>query len=63
MVRNADIYKEGRRLDIYNEYVREGALLNFRYGSHDLTLSGGFAQGSDGRASQPYATITYGKKF
>ncbi len=63
MVRNADIYKEGRRLDIYNEYLREGALLNFRYGSHDLTLSGGFAQASDGSAPQPYATISYGKKF
>ncbi len=63
MVRNADIYKEGRRLDIYNEYVREGALLNFRYGSHDLTLSGGFAEASDGHPLQPYATISYGRKF
>ena len=63
MVRNADIYKDGRRLDIYNEYVREGALINFRYGSHDLTLSGGFARASDENAWRPYATISYGKKF
>ncbi len=63
MVRNADIYKAGRRLDIYNAYVREGALINLRYGSHDLTLSGGFARASDESAWRPYATISYGTKF
>ena len=63
MLKNADIYKVGRRLDIYNEYVREGALLNFRYGSNDLTISGGFAKASDERDWRPYATISYGRKF
>jgi hypothetical protein len=63
MIKNADIYKDGRRLDLYNEYVREGALLNFRYGSNDLTISGGFASASDEGAWRPYATISYGKKF
>jgi len=63
MIKNADIYKEGRRLDLYNEYVREGALLNFRYGRNDLTLSGGFAKASDESAWRPYAMISYGRKF
>lgn len=63
MVKNADIYREGRRLDLYNEYVREGALLNFRYGRNDLTLSGGLARASDESAWRPYATISYGRKF
>ncbi len=63
MVKNADIYREGRRLDLYNEYVREGALLNFRYGRNDLTLSGGLARVSDESTWRPYATISYGRKF
>jgi hypothetical protein len=63
MIKNADIYKEGRRLDLYNEYVREGALINFRYGRNDLTLSGGFAKASDESAWRPYATLSYGRKF
>ena len=63
MIKNADIYKEGRRLDLYNEYVREGALLNFRFGANDLTLSGGLAGASDETAWRPYATICYGRKF
>ncbi len=63
MIKNADIYRDGKRLDLYNEYVREGALLNLRYGSNDLTLSGGFASASDDSAWRPYATISYGRKF
>jgi hypothetical protein len=63
MIKNADIYKEGRHLDLYNEYVREGALLNFRYGRNDLTISGGFARASDESVWRPYATISYGRKF
>lgn len=63
MIRNANTYSDGRRLDLYNEYVREGALLNLRYGSHDLTLSGGLSKASDERSSRPYATLSYGKKF
>jgi hypothetical protein len=63
MIKNADIYKDGAHLDLYNEYVREGALLNFRYGRNDLTLSGGFAKASDESAWRPYATISYGRKF
>jgi len=63
MIKNADIYKDGKRLDLYNEYVREGALFNLRYGSNELTVSGGFAKASDEGAWRPYATISYGKKF
>jgi len=63
MIKNADIYKEGTRLDLYDEYVREGALLNLRYGTHDLTISGGLSKASDEGAWRPYATISYGKKF
>ncbi len=63
MIKNANSYREGKRLDLYNEYVREGALLNLRYGSNDLTISGGFASASDEATWRPYATISYGKKF
>lgn len=63
MIKNADKYRDGRRLDLYNEYVREGALFNLRYGSNELTLSGGFAKASDEDAWRPYATISYGRKF
>jgi len=58
MIKNADVYRDGKRLDLYD--IREGALLNFRYGSNDLTLSGGFTIGSDESASRPYPTISYG---
>jgi len=63
MIKNANVYREGRRLDLYNEYTREGALLNARYWSHDLTLSGGFSRASDDHAWRPYVTLSYGKKF
>jgi hypothetical protein len=63
MIKNADKYRDGRRLDLYNEYVREGALFNLRYGSNELTVSGGVAKASDEGAWRPYATISYGKKF
>ncbi len=63
VIKNENIYRTGRRLDLYNEYVREGGLLNLRYGAHDLTLSGGLARGSDERSWRPYATISYGIKF
>ncbi len=63
MISNADKYGDGRRLDLYNGFVREGALLNMRYWSHDLTLSGGFSNASDERSWRPYATLSYGKKF
>lgn len=63
MISNADKYSDGRRLDLYNTYAREGALLNVRYRSHDLTLSGGFSEASDERSCRPYATLSYGVKF
>ncbi len=63
VINNANTYQEGRRLDLYKEYVREGALLNLRYWSHDLTLSGGFGRGNDESIWRPYATLSYGKKF
>jgi hypothetical protein len=63
MISNANSYSEGKRLDLYNEYVREGALLNLRFWSNDLTLSGGMAKASDEGVWRPYATLSYGKKF
>ncbi len=62
-VNNADKFQEGRALDFYNDYVREGALINLRYGSNDLTLSGGAARASGDAALRPYATISYGRQF
>ena len=62
-VNNADNFREGRALDLYNNYVRGGALINLRYGVNDLTLSGGMSQASDDAASRPYATISYGRQF
>ncbi|MGO9543392.1 MAG: cellulose biosynthesis protein BcsS [Rhodomicrobium sp.] len=60
---NADDFKEGKALDLYNDYVRGGGLLNLRYGSHDLSLSGGLSQANDEAAWRPYATIRYGRQF
>jgi hypothetical protein len=60
---NADLYKEGLRLNQYNEYMRGGALLNVRYGVHDFSLSGGLSQASDETFARPYATIRYGRQF
>jgi hypothetical protein len=62
-VSNADAFREGRQLDLYNNYVRAGGLINLRYGTHELTLSGGLSQASDEAAWRPYATLSYGKKF
>ena len=63
MISNANTYSDGRRLDLDNDYVREGVLLNLRYWSHDLTLSGGLSKASDEKAERPYFTLSYGKKF
>jgi hypothetical protein len=60
---NADMFKEGRELAQYNDYVRGGALLNLRYGVNDLTLSGGLSQASGETLSRPYATVRYGRQF
>jgi hypothetical protein len=60
---NADLYKEGLRLNQYSEYMREGALLNVRYGVHDFSLSGGLSHASDETFARPYATIRYGRQF
>jgi hypothetical protein len=60
---DADTYKEGLRLNQYNEYMREGALLNVRFGVHDFSLSGGLSQASNETLSRPYATIRYGRQF
>ena len=60
---NADNFKEGKALDLYSNYVREGMLINLRYGANDLTLSGGMARASGDAALCPYATISYGRQF
>ncbi len=70
-IKNAESFDVGRRLNLYNECVREGALLNLRYGSNELTLSGGLAIDRDESTwrSSPtisagsYATLSYGRKF
>ena len=57
-----DIYRDGKRAG-YDEYVRGGALINLRYGSNELTLSGGLAADMEERGWRPYATVSYGRKF
>ena len=60
---NANEFSLGRALNRYNGFSRGGALINLRYGAHDITLSGGMARASDERAWSPYATVSYGKQF
>ena len=55
MVKNADIYREGRRLDLYNEYVREGAL-NLRYGRYDVDS---FRRLSESQRRERLAALRY----
>lgn len=66
-VNSANLFKEGRALDLYDNYVRGGALINFRYGANDLSLSGGISGGTShacgDEAVHPYATISYGRQF
>jgi hypothetical protein len=66
-VNNANLFKEGRALDLYDNYVRGGALINLRYGANDLSLSGGISGGMShaygDEAIHPYATISYGRQF
>jgi hypothetical protein len=60
---NARHFKEGKHLDDYDSFVRGGALLNIRYGVHDMTLTAGVSQSSEDAKWGPYATLSYGKKF
>jgi hypothetical protein len=62
-VSNADDFKEGKALDLFNDYVKGGALLNLRYGVNELTFSGGVSQVSDDQGWHPYVTISFGRKF
>ncbi|MGO9170834.1 MAG: cellulose biosynthesis protein BcsS [Rhodomicrobium sp.] len=62
-VSNADDFKEGRALDLYDDYVRGGALINLRYGANDFTVSGGMSQASGEAAWCPYATVRFGRQF
>ncbi len=62
-VSNADDFAEGRALNLYDDYLRGGALVNLRYGVNDFTVSGGLSQASDETAWHPYATISFGRKF
>ncbi len=63
IAQNANVYRTGTRLDADDTYVKAGALLNVRFWSHDLTLSGGMQKASDDGAWSPYATLSYGRKF
>ena len=60
---DANVFKEGRNLGLFNDYIRGGGLLNLRFGSHELSISGGLWEASDESGWHPYATISYGKKF
>jgi hypothetical protein len=62
-ISNAGLFKEGRALGLYNDYLRGGPLLNLRYGLNDFSLSGGLSQASDETAYRPYASIRYGRQF
>ncbi len=61
-INNADNFAEGKALYLYDNYSREGTLLNLRYGRNDLSLSGGISEAS-GDVARPYATISYGRQF
>jgi hypothetical protein len=63
ILKSANAYRLGRRLDVQESFVKGGALLNLRYFSHDLTLSGGLGEASSEGVWRPYATLSYGKKF
>lgn len=60
---DANVYKEGRDLGLFNDYLRAGGLVCLRFGTHELTLSGGLSEASNEIGWRPYATISYGKKF
>jgi Cellulose biosynthesis protein BcsS len=60
---DASHFELGKHLDDYDSCLRGGALLNLRYGWHDLTLTGGLAQSSEDAKWLPYATLSYGRKF
>ena len=62
-ISNANEFKEGKALGIYDGYMRAGPLIDLRYGSHDLTLSGGLSEASEDARSRPYASIRYGRQF
>jgi hypothetical protein len=62
-INNAGLFKEERALNLYNNYVRAGPLLNLRYGLNDFSLSGGLSQASDQTNLHPYASIRYGRQF
>jgi hypothetical protein len=62
-INNAGLFKEGKALELYNNYVRAGPLLNLRYGLNDFSLSGGVSQASDEAKLHPYASIRYGRQF
>jgi hypothetical protein len=62
-INDAGLFKEGRALGLYNNYVRAGPLLNLRYGLNDFSLSGGVSQASDETKLRPYASIRYGRQF
>jgi hypothetical protein len=63
ILKRANVYRLGRRLDDMESFVKGGALLNLRYFSHELTLSGGLERASEETGWRPYATLSYGKKF
>jgi hypothetical protein len=61
--KSANAYRLGRRLDVQERFVKGGALIDLRYFSHDLTLSGGMEEASSEGVWRPYATLSYGQKF
>jgi hypothetical protein len=62
-IENTDTFKEGKALNLANEYARGGALFNLGYGRNDFTVSGGLSEVGNETAWRPYATIRYGRQF
>ncbi len=60
---DAGLFKEGKPLDQYGNFIRAGPLLSLRIGMHELSFSGGLSQNSGEVNWRPYATLSYGKKF
>jgi hypothetical protein len=63
VLKRANNYRLGKRLDDMESFVKGGALIEIEYFSHELTLSAGLEKASDEAEWRPYATFSYGKKF
>jgi hypothetical protein len=63
IMKRETVYRTGARLYADDNFVKGGALLNFRFWSQELTVSGGLEKATDEGLWRPYATLSYGRKF